>query len=87
MQVSGATDLASKGPSVSDSCIVKVKGEIEDHLQLDTKVRCLCGNSLETESMIKVYLIFYTCSSLRMLGLQLILWTCNVIHSDLWVIT
>lgn len=55
MQVSGATDLASKGQGVSDSSTVQVKGETDDSLQLDTKVRCLCGNALQTESMIKVY--------------------------------
>lgn len=54
MQVSGATDLASKGPSVSDSSNVKVKGEFDEPFLSDTKVRCLCGNSLETESRIKV---------------------------------
>ncbi|XP_038894174.1 E3 SUMO-protein ligase SIZ1 isoform X1 [Benincasa hispida] len=54
MQVSsGATDLASKGQGVSDSSNVQVKGETDDSLQLDTKVRCLCGNGLQTESMIK----------------------------------
>ncbi|KAG2673796.1 hypothetical protein I3760_13G106500 [Carya illinoinensis] len=53
MQVSGATDLASNGQGVSDSSNVKVKGELDDQFQLDTKIRCLCGNSLESESMIK----------------------------------
>lgn len=53
MQVSAAPDLASKG--VSDSSNVKIKGEIEDHsFQSETKVRCVCGSQLETESMIKV---------------------------------
>lgn len=55
MQVSGATDLASKGQCVSDSSNVKIKGEIDDPFLSDTKVRCLCGSSLETESMIKVH--------------------------------
>ena len=54
MQVSGATDLASKGQGVSDSSNMQVKGETEDSLQLDMKVRCLCGNALQTESTIKV---------------------------------
>ena len=56
MQVSGATatDLASKGQCISDSSNVKIKGEVDEHFLLDAKVRCLCGNSLETESMIKV---------------------------------
>lgn len=59
MQVSGATDLASKGQGISDSSNVKVKGEIDDQFQSDTKIRCLCGNSLDVESLIKVYLIFW----------------------------
>lgn len=54
MQISGATDLASKGQGVSDSSIVKVKGEIDDSFQSDPKIRCLCGNTLETEDLIKV---------------------------------
>ncbi|KAF5447139.1 hypothetical protein F2P56_032711 [Juglans regia] len=53
MQVSGATDLASKGQGISDSSNVIVKAEIDDQFQSDTKFRCLCGNSLESESMIK----------------------------------
>ncbi|KAF5744685.1 E3 SUMO-protein ligase SIZ1 isoform X1 [Tripterygium wilfordii] len=53
MQVSGATDLASKSQGTSDSSNVKVKGEADDPYQSDTKVRCPCGSSLETESMIK----------------------------------
>lgn len=59
MQASGATDLASKGQGISDSSNVIVKGEIDDQFQSDIKFRCLCGNSLESESMIKVYLIFW----------------------------
>lgn len=54
MQVSGANDLASKGHGVLDSSNMKVKGEIDDPFQSDVKVRCPCGSSLETESMIKV---------------------------------
>ncbi|KAJ7980970.1 E3 SUMO-protein ligase SIZ1-like [Quillaja saponaria] len=53
MQISGATDLASKGQGVSDSSTVKIKGEIDDSFQSDTKIRCLCGSLLETEPMIK----------------------------------
>ncbi|KAK6235384.1 hypothetical protein SCA6_010721 [Theobroma cacao] len=53
MQVSGATELASKGQGVSDSSNVKVKGEIDDPFQSDMKVRCPCGSSLETENIIK----------------------------------
>ncbi|KAK9279683.1 hypothetical protein L1049_013363 [Liquidambar formosana] len=51
MQVSGATDLASKG--VSDTSNVKSKEESDDPCQLDSKIRCPCGNSLPTDSMIK----------------------------------
>lgn len=53
MQASGASDLASKGHVSSDISNVKVKGELEDSFQQDIKVRCICGSSLETESMIK----------------------------------
>ncbi|KAM5584030.1 E3 SUMO-protein ligase SIZ1 [Rosa sericea] len=54
MQISGATtDLASKGQCISDCSNVKVKGEIDDSFHSDIKVRCLCGNSLERESLIK----------------------------------
>ncbi|KAK4286473.1 hypothetical protein QN277_003025 [Acacia crassicarpa] len=51
MQISGATELATKG--MSDSSNVKIKGEVEDSLQSVTKIRCLCGSSLETEALIK----------------------------------
>ncbi|XP_059626751.1 E3 SUMO-protein ligase SIZ1 [Cornus florida] len=52
MQVSGATELASKGQGVSDSSNVKLKEEIDDSYLLD-KIRCPCGSSLQTDSMIK----------------------------------
>uniref|UniRef100_A0A2P2MH72 E3 SUMO-protein ligase SIZ1-like n=1 Tax=Rhizophora mucronata TaxID=61149 RepID=A0A2P2MH72_RHIMU len=52
MQASGATDLATKGQNVLDINNVKIK--MEDYFQSDRKIRCPCGNSLETESMIKV---------------------------------
>lgn len=56
MQISGATDLASKGQGASDSSSVKVKsefdvkvkGEFDDSFQPDAKIRCLCGSRLET---------------------------------------
>lgn len=54
MQVHGATDLASKFQNGSDSSNLKPKEEIEDSFQLDMKVRCPCGSSLLTDSMIKV---------------------------------
>ncbi|CAN1226893.1 E3 SUMO-protein ligase SIZ1 [Linum grandiflorum] len=52
MQVSG-TDLASKGQSTSNSSSAKLKGEPEDSFHCDRKVRCPCGSTLETKSMIK----------------------------------
>ncbi|XP_073222535.1 E3 SUMO-protein ligase SIZ1-like isoform X2 [Cicer arietinum] len=62
LQVSGSTDLASKGQGGSDSSNVKIKGEIDDSFQSDTMVRCLCGSSLETDLLIKVY---YSCEDTR----------------------
>ncbi|KAL1197280.1 E3 SUMO-protein ligase SIZ1 [Cardamine amara subsp. amara] len=53
MQSSGASDLASKGQVSSDISNVKVQGELEDSFQPDIKVRCICGSSLATESMIQ----------------------------------
>ncbi|XP_008789064.3 E3 SUMO-protein ligase SIZ1 [Phoenix dactylifera] len=53
MQVHGATDLASKSHSGSDFNHMKPKEEMDDSYQLDMNVRCLCGSSLITESMIK----------------------------------
>ncbi|KAK4367218.1 hypothetical protein RND71_015098 [Anisodus tanguticus] len=51
MQVSGATDLASKSQIVSDSSNAKLKEEIEDTYQM--KIRCPCGSSFQTETMIQ----------------------------------
>ncbi|KAJ6395365.1 hypothetical protein OIU77_020596 [Salix suchowensis] len=53
MQVSGATDLASRGQGASDCSNSKCNGEMDDPPHSDTKVRCPCGSPLETESMIK----------------------------------
>ncbi|XP_057454400.1 E3 SUMO-protein ligase SIZ1-like isoform X2 [Lotus japonicus] len=79
LQVSGVSDLASKGQGASDCSNVKMKGqgtsdcsnvkikgqgasdcsnvkikdEIDDSYQPDTKIRCLCGSSLESETLIK----------------------------------
>ncbi|KAK7404685.1 hypothetical protein VNO78_05641 [Psophocarpus tetragonolobus] len=53
MQISGATDLASKGQGASDSSSVKVKGEFDDSSQPAAKIRCLCGSRLETEDLVK----------------------------------
>ncbi|MQM03519.1 hypothetical protein Taro_036304 [Colocasia esculenta] len=53
MQVPGSTDSASKSHSGSDLNYVKPKEEFDDS-KLDLKTRCLCGNTLVTDSMIKV---------------------------------
>ncbi|KAE8731591.1 E3 SUMO-protein ligase SIZ1 [Hibiscus syriacus] len=53
MQVSATTELASKGEGMSDSSNVKVKGEIDEPVKLDIKVRCPCGSSLETENILR----------------------------------
>ncbi|XWS73738.1 hypothetical protein CRYUN_Cryun02cG0154500 [Craigia yunnanensis] len=53
MQVSGATELASKGQGVSDCSNVKIQGELDDPIQSNMKVRCPCGSSLEIENIIK----------------------------------
>ncbi|XP_056845590.1 E3 SUMO-protein ligase SIZ1 isoform X1 [Raphanus sativus] len=53
MQASGASDSPSKGQVSSDISNVKAKEELEDSFQPDVKVRCICGSSLETESMIQ----------------------------------
>lgn len=49
-------EVASK-EGVSDSTHVKVKEESEDSYQKQT-MRCLCGNTLATDSMIKVQIHF-----------------------------
>ena len=53
MQISGATDLASKGQGASDSSNVKIKGEKDDSFQSDTKIRCICGSTLDTDPLVK----------------------------------
>ncbi|WCJ41078.1 E3 SUMO-protein ligase SIZ1 [Euphorbia peplus] len=53
MQVTGATDLASKGQSVLDSSKTVVKGEVDESFHSDAKVRCVCGSITEQESLIK----------------------------------
>ena len=53
MQGSGASDLASKEVGISDTPL-KPKEELDKSFQMDMKVRCPCGNSLLTESMIRV---------------------------------
>lgn len=54
MQVPGSADSASRSQSGSDLNYVKPKEELDDS-KLDMKIRCLCGSSLVSESMIKVY--------------------------------
>lgn len=63
MQVS-ASDLATKSQGISDSSNVKIKGEIDDHPFTETKVRCVCGISMEKESMIQVFVILFVSVSL-----------------------
>ncbi|CAH8362314.1 unnamed protein product [Eruca vesicaria subsp. sativa] len=53
IKVSGASDLASKGQVSSDTSNLKVKGEPEASFRPEMKVRCVCGSSLETDSMIQ----------------------------------
>lgn len=57
MQASGASDSPSKGQVSSDFSNVKGRGELEDSFQPSVKVRCICGSSLETESMIQVSVV------------------------------
>lgn len=64
MQVSGATDLATRGQGAPETSNVKIKGEFEDSFQSDTKVRCPCGSYLETDSMIMVFYLSHVLSSL-----------------------
>ncbi|KAJ0941368.1 putative chromatin regulator PHD family [Helianthus annuus] len=53
LQLPGASDLASKSKNVSNVTInITFKEEIQDGYHID-KVRCLCGSSLQTDSMIK----------------------------------
>lgn len=58
MQVPGATDLASKSHSSSDFNPLRPKDEIDDSYQLNGKVRCLCGGTIMTESVLQVLLAF-----------------------------
>ncbi|KAL8151051.1 hypothetical protein V2J09_020859 [Rumex salicifolius] len=51
--IPGATDLATKPPIVPDSTPVKPKEEVDDSPQVEMNIRCLCGSSLVTDSMIK----------------------------------
>ncbi|CAA0834078.1 E3 SUMO-protein ligase SIZ1 [Striga hermonthica] len=52
MQFSGAADLASKSQAISDSTSAKHKEEAEDSCPVE-KIRCVCGSTLATDSMIK----------------------------------
>lgn len=66
MQISGAPDLASKSQGLSDGPKVKLKDRMD-------MTRCLCGSSLPTDSMIKVFAVVFTTS------------LCSV-HLDLFVV-
>lgn len=58
MQVSGATELATRSQGVSEgSNVIKPKEEIEDSYQYE-KIRCPCGSTLRNDSMIKVAYIY-----------------------------
>ncbi|RVW38766.1 E3 SUMO-protein ligase SIZ1 [Vitis vinifera] len=74
MQVSGATDLASKGQVLSDSSNVKFKEELEDSYN-DMKIRCPCGSALPNETMLK-------CDDLKCQVWQHI--GCVIIPEKLW---
>ncbi|GER51093.1 DNA-binding protein with MIZ/SP-RING zinc finger, partial [Striga asiatica] len=52
MQFSGAADLASITQAISDSASAKHKEEAEDSYPME-KIRCVCGSTLATDSMIK----------------------------------
>uniref|UniRef100_A0A7N0URX0 E3 SUMO-protein ligase SIZ1 n=1 Tax=Kalanchoe fedtschenkoi TaxID=63787 RepID=A0A7N0URX0_KALFE len=53
MQASGATDLAFKDHILSENSSLRAKEETDDLHQPESRVRCLCGSSLSTGSMIK----------------------------------
>lgn len=53
MQGSGANDLASKNQCISDVKTANLPEEPDDSCHLDMKIRCFCGGSLITESMIQ----------------------------------
>lgn len=57
MQLAGANDLASKNHCMPDVKTANPPEEREDSSHLDMKVRCLCGSSLITESMIQVIML------------------------------
>lgn len=61
LQLPGATDLASKGQSGLDINDVKPKEEVDDSFQAVLKIRCPCGRSLATESMIQVRPCLLSC--------------------------
>ncbi|XP_047319846.1 E3 SUMO-protein ligase SIZ1-like [Impatiens glandulifera] len=53
LPATGATDLASKSKaSPSDKKGMKLKEEVEDTYEME-RIRCPCGSSLQTDSMIK----------------------------------
>lgn len=60
MQVSGANDLASKTHVISDAKSANPPEQRDDSSPLDMKVRCPCGVSLKTDSMIQVIIVVLT---------------------------
>lgn len=70
MQVPGAPDLASKSQAVSDSTSIKFKEETEDSYQME-KIRCLCGSTLPTDSMIKVMCILHLYVGLKKINIDI----------------
>uniref|UniRef100_A0A7N0ZTP6 SP-RING-type domain-containing protein n=1 Tax=Kalanchoe fedtschenkoi TaxID=63787 RepID=A0A7N0ZTP6_KALFE len=53
MQATGATDLAYKDHILSENSSLRAKEETDVLYQPEPRVRCLCGSSLSTGSMIK----------------------------------
>ncbi|CAM8898029.1 unnamed protein product [Rhodiola kirilowii] len=53
MQAMGATDLAYKDHILSENSSLRAKEEMDDQYQSESRVRCLCGSSLSTGSLIK----------------------------------
>jgi len=63
MQAPGVTVLASKSHSKADLDHRKpVEEGGDDAYQSDMKVRCPCGSSLMSDSMIRVMLLFFVSS-------------------------
>lgn len=54
LQQSEGAELASKGQCATDCIKVEVTDEIDNTICSDMRVRCPCGSTLETDSMIRV---------------------------------